>query len=327
MRRRELITLLGGAAAWPLLARAQQPTGKLLTIGMMGTGTPSTQGQWHAAFMQRMGQLGWTEGRNITTEVRWAEGRTERFAQIAAEFVRLKVDVIVAAGAPAIIAAKQATATIPIVSSIMAEPVRAGLVVSLARPGGNVTGISIDVPGLGTKRIELLRELVPDVHRLAIVTGAGNPYAAVATEEIKASAPKLGLIDVFISELRRAEDVAPAIEALKGKVDAIYVVADPFMTTHRMRINTMALSAKLPTMHFQRDYVEAAGLMSYGPNVLDLFRRAAEYVDKILRGTKPADLPVEQPTKFNLVINLTTARALGLKVPESFLVRADELIE
>jgi putative ABC transport system substrate-binding protein len=326
MRRRDFISAIAGsAAAWPLAAHAQQ-AGRLPTVGILGTGSASTQGQWNAAFVQRLRELGWIEGRTLVIETRWAKGRNERFADIAAEFVRLKTDVIVAAGTAPVMTVKRVTASIPIVAAIMGEPVGTGLVASLARPGGNVTGLSMTVPGLSSKRIELLREMVPSLRRLAIMSSVGNPNAAVNVSELQASAHALGL-DVVISEVRRAEDIAPAIDSFKNRADALYVDGDPLMTTNRIRINTLAVGAKLPTLYVQRQYVEAGGLMSYGPNVPDLFRRAGEYVDKILRGTKPADIPIEQPTKFDLVINLTTAKALGLTIPEAFLLRADEVIE
>ena len=326
MRRREFITLLGGAAAaWPLAARAQQPA-KLPTIGFLGASTPSAQSQWVAAFVQRLRELGWIEGRTVAIEYRWAEGRSERFAEIAAEFVRLKVDVIVTAGTAAVLAAKQATSVIPIVFAVAGDPVGSGLVASLARPGGNVTGLSIQATDLAGKRLELLREVVPGLRRLAIMANVGNPGAVLEMGEVQAAARTLGL-EVATLEIRRAEDIAPAFEALKGRADALYVCADPLVITNRIRINTLALGARLPTMHGIREYVEAGGLMSYGPNFPDLFRRAADYVDKILRGAKPADIPVEQPTKFDLVINLTTAKALGLDVPPTLLARADEVIE
>ena len=325
MKRREFITLLGGAAAWPLAARAQQP-GKLPTIGFLGADTPSTESQRVAAFVQRLRELGWIDGRNLAIEYRWAEGRNERYAEIAAEFVRLKVDVIVTAGTPPTLAAKQATAVIPIVFAAASDPVGTGLVASLARPGGNVTGLSIQTTDLAGKRLELLREVVPGLRRLAIMANVGNPASVLEMGEAQATARTLGL-EVTTSEIRRAEDIAPAFEALKGRADALYVCADPLVNTNRIRINTLALGARLPTMYGFREYVEAGGLMSYGPNLPDLFRRAADFVDKILRGAKPADIPVEQPTKFDLVINLTTAKALGLDVPPTLLARADEVIE
>jgi putative tryptophan/tyrosine transport system substrate-binding protein len=326
MKRRELITLLGGAAvAWPLAARAQQ-SGKPLTIGFLGPTTPSVEGQRLAAFVQRLRELGWMEGRNVAIEVRWAEGRSERFAEIAAELVRLKVDVIVTYATPPVLAAKQATSAIPIVFASAADPVGTGLVASLARPGGNVTGLSNQQPDTAAKRLELLREVVPGLGRLAILANVGNPAAVLDMREVQAAARKLSL-EAAAFEIRRAEDIAPAFEALTSRVHALYVAGDPLVNTNRIRINSLALGARLPTMHGYRDYVEAGGLMSYGPSALDQYRRAADYVDKILRGAKPGELPVEQPTKFDLVINLTTAKALGLTIPEPFLLRADEVIE
>jgi putative ABC transport system substrate-binding protein len=326
MRRRDFITLLGGgAAAWPLAARAQH-TAKLRTIGYMGANTPSTEGQRAAAFVKRLQELGWIEGRTIAIEVRWAEGRNERFAEIAAEFVRLKVDVIVTAGTAAVVAAKRETSLIPIVFAVAGDPVGTGLVASLARPGGNVTGLSLQTTDLVGKRLELLREVVPRLSRLAIMGNVSTPLAVLEMREVQATVRTLGL-EVATSEIRRAEDIAPAFDVLKGSVDALYVVADPLVTTNRLRINILALGARLPTMHGQRDNVEAGGLASYGANFPDLHRRAADYVDKILRGNRPGDLPVEQPTKFDLVINLITAKALGIEVPPQLLARADEVIE
>ncbi len=291
MRRREFFTLLGGTAAtWPLAARAQQ-TAKLPTIGYLGTAAASAWAPWTAAFVQRLHELGWTDGRTVAIQYRWAEGRAERSAELAAELARLKVDVIVTGGNAAL-AAKQASSAVPIVFALVDDPVGMGLVASLARPGGNVTGPSFQAADLSGKRLALLREVVPGLRRLA-----------------------------------RAEDIAPAFEALKDRADALYVVGDALVITHRVRINTLALIARLPTIYVVREYVEAGGLMSYGPNFPDLFRRAADYVDKILRGAKPGEIPVEQPTKFDLAINLTTAKALGLTIPESFLLRADEVIE
>jgi putative ABC transport system substrate-binding protein len=326
MRRRDFITLLGGAAAsWPLTARAQQ-AGKLPTIGFLVAGTPTSHGQWVAAFVQRLRELGWIEGRTITIEYRWAEGRSERFAEIAAELVRRKVDVIVTSATEAIVAAKQATSVIPIVFAAAGDPVGTGLVASLARPGGNVTGLSIQQTDVAAKRLELLREVVPGLQRLAIWANAGSPSNVVEMAEVAATARTLGL-EVATPEIRRAEDIAFVFEALKGRAEALYVCADPLATTNRTRINILAVGARLPTMHGTRDMVEAGGLMSYGPNFPNQFRRAADYVDRILRGAKPAEIPVEQPTKFDLVINLTTAKALGLDVPPALLARADEVIE
>ena len=323
-RRREFVTLLGGAAAWPLAAQAQQE-GKLPTVGFLGTTTPSIMSQWTAAFVGRLRELGWIEGRSIKIEYRWAEGRGERYTEIAAEFVRLKVDVIVTTG-PAAPQAKRATSVIPIVLALSGDPVGAGLVASLARPGGNFTGLSMLSADLAGKRLELLREVVPGLSRLAIMVNVGFPDAVLESGEVQAAAGTLGL-EVLPLEIRQAQDIAPAFEALKDHADAIYVCTDALANANRIRINTLALGARLPTMHGYKESVEAGGLMSYGANLTDLFRRAGDYVDKILRGAKPGDIPVEQPTKFDLAINLTTAKALGLTVPPSLLARADEVIE
>jgi putative tryptophan/tyrosine transport system substrate-binding protein len=261
-------------------------------------------------------------GRTIAIEVRWAEGRSERFAEIAAEFVRLKVNVIVSAGGAAY-TLKQATSVIPIVFAAANDPVGSGLVAGLARPGGNVTGLSLQTTETAAKRLELLREVIHGLRRLAVLANIGNPSNVLELGEVKAAAQTLGTT----FEVQRAEDVSPAFEALKGGADALYVCTDPLFFTNRIRMNTLAHGARLPTMYGTGEQVEAGGLMSYGPNFPDQWRRAADYVDKILRGVKPGDIPVEQPTKFDLIINLTTAKALGLTIPEPFLLRADELIE
>jgi putative tryptophan/tyrosine transport system substrate-binding protein len=326
MRRREFITLLGGAgAAWPLVAHAQQ-AGKLPTIGYLGQSTLAVESQRAAALVQGLRELGWTEGRTVAIEYRWGEGRIERAAEIAAEFVRLKVDVIVTSGTPQVIAARQATSLIPIVFASAGDPVGSGLVASLARPGGNVTGLSSQMTDTAAKRLEFLREVVPNLRRLAIMVNVSNPLAVQEMVEAQAAVRTLGL-DAAALEIRRADDIAPAFETLKGRADALYVITDPLMNTFRIRTNTLALGARLPTMYGTREFVEAGGLMSYGSNFADQFRRAGHYVDKILRGAKPGDIPVEQPTKFDLVINLTAAKALGLDLPPSLLARADEVIE
>jgi len=326
MRRREFITLVGGAAVtWPLAARAQQAR-KVPTVGFLGQSTPLGESERAAAFAQRLRELGWVEGRTIAIEYRWAAGRNERLAEIAAEFVQLKMDVIVAGGTPPVLAAMQATSIIPIVFASAGDPVGTGLVASLARPGGNVTGLSVLAVDLAGKRLDLLREVVSGFGRLAIMGNVGNPIILNELAELQAAAGRLGL-QVDRLEIQRPQDIAPAFEAVKGRADAVYVCQDLLTVGNRMRINTLALGARLPVMHASREHIEAAGLMSYGPNFLDLYRRAGDYVDKILRGAKPGDLPVEQPTKFELVINLTTARALGLTIPESLLARADEVIE
>jgi putative ABC transport system substrate-binding protein len=277
-----------------------------------------------AAFERRLRELGWIDSRNVAIEYRWAEGRRERYAEIAAELVRLKVDVIVTGGT-AVVAAKQATSVIPIVFVGAGDPVGGGIVAVLPRPGGNVTGLSSQQSDVAAKRLELLREVVPTLRRLAIMGDVGNPSTVLEMREAEVAAGVLGLA-FSTSEIRKAEDIGPAFDALKDGADALFVPAAPLMTTNRVRINTLALAARVPTMHALREYVEAGGLISYGASLPDLWRRAGEYVDKILRGAKPTDMPVEQPTKFDLVINLTTAKALGLKIPESFLLRADEVI-
>jgi putative tryptophan/tyrosine transport system substrate-binding protein len=328
MRRRDFISLIGGAtAAWPLPALAQQT--RLPIIGFVGADATSWS-PWTTAFVQRLHELGWTEGHTVAIEYRWNEGKPERIAEIAAEFIRLRVDVIVtnAIAAPAL---KQATTVIPIVFAIAPDPVRGGLVANLARPGGNVTGQSLQSIDVAGKRLALLRDIVPQLRRLAIGFNAGFSETVAEADVVKATAHTLGL-EVVPLEIRRTEDVAPAFETLKSQIDAIYVVGDALVSASRSRIIIFALSRRLPTRRLPtifntRDYVQAGALMSYGPNFPALFRRTAEYVDKILRGTKPGDLPVEQPTKFDLVINLTAARALGLTIPPTLLAIADEVIE
>jgi ABC-type uncharacterized transport system substrate-binding protein len=286
--RREFITLLGGAAAWPLTARGQQ---KLPTIGFLGSTARWTESPRDAALLERLRELGWIEGRTVAIEHRWAENRMERYAEIATEFVRLRVDVIVTFGT-AVPAFKQATSVIPIVFTIDADPVGRGLVASLARPGNNVTGLSAQSTDLVGKRLEILRELLPKRLRLAVQE----------TAEVQMVAAKLDH-EVVVLEVRRAEDIAGAFESLKGRTDVLYVCGDLLTFTNRTRINTFAQSARLPTIHGTREFVEAGGLVSYGVNYGHLYRRAAEHIDKILRGTKPADIPIEQPTKFDLVIS------------------------
>jgi putative ABC transport system substrate-binding protein len=323
MRRREFITLLGGAAAaWPPEAGAQQRAMPL--IGFLGAATPSAWSLWVAAFVQRLRELGWTDGRNVAIEYRWADGRGEREAEIAAE-LRLKVDVIVTGGNGATLTVKRATSGIPIVFGVAADPVGSGLVASLARPGGNVTGLSNQGTDLAGKRIDLLREVVPRLRRLAILGHIGAPAGVVEIDEATAAARMFNL-EVAETRIQRAEDIGPALDAFKGRAEALYV-SSPLVNANRIRIVSTALSAHLPTMFGLREYVDAGGLISYGPNYLALWRRAAEFVDKILRGTKPADIPVEQPTRFDLIVNLVTAKAIGLTIPETFLARADEVIE
>jgi putative ABC transport system substrate-binding protein len=324
VRRRFITALCGAAATWPLGGRAQ-PAGKLPTIGLLGTATASMLSFFVAAFVQRLRELGWIEGKTVAIEYRWAEGRPERFAEIAAEFARLKVDVILTSGGAGL-AAKRETSLIPIVFAIATDPVGDGLVANLARPGGNVTGLSLEAPELAGKRLELLREIVPGFQRLAILANVGYPSDVREMGEVQATARTLGLT-VITLEIRQAEDIATAFEEIAGRADALYVVADLLTYTNLRRIDTLALEARLPSMHGLRDYVEAGGLMSYGPNLTVLFQRSADIVDKILRGAKPADIPVEQPTKFELTINLRTAKALGLTIPQTLIVAADEVIE
>jgi putative ABC transport system substrate-binding protein len=324
--RRNSIALLGSAAAaYPLAAHAQQPA-KLPTIGFLSPTTASVDNRRSAAFVQRLRELGWIEGRTVAIEVRSAEGRSERATEIVAEFVRQKVDVIVTAGTVNVLAAKHATSVIPIVVVTAGDPVGTGLVASLARPGGNVTGLSLQQTDLAGKRLELLREVVPALRRLAIMANMGNPASVLEMGEVQAAAGTLGLTVVTV-EIRGIEDIAPAFETLKARADALYVPSDPLVGTHRIRIITLALAARVPAIYGSREYVEVGGLISYGPNFPDLFRRGADYVDKILRGAKPGEIPVEQPTNFEFAINLTTAKALGLEIPPTLLARADEVIE
>ena len=323
--RRDVIALLGGAAAWPTMARAQLPA-KLPTIGFLGYDAPSVASRWLAAFVQRLRTLGWIEGRDIAIEYQWAQGNVERLAEIATAFVRGKANVIVTYGTPGAQAAKQATPIIPVVFVLVGDPVRTGIVATLARPGGNVTGLSNQSADLPGKRLDLLRKAVPALRRLAILANTDNASSVVETQEAQSAAHKLG-VEVGTFEIRRADDIAPVFDALKGGVDALYIATDAFLRTHRYRINTLALDAKLPIMSNLRQYAEAGGLMSYGTNYVDTFERAADFVDKILRGAKPGDIPVEQPTKFELVINLKTARILGLEIPPDLLAIADAVIE
>jgi putative tryptophan/tyrosine transport system substrate-binding protein len=325
MRRREFIGFLGGAAAWPLAARAQ-PAGKPPTIGWLVASTKPATTQWMAAFAQRLRELGWIDGRNVAVDYRWADGRPERMIEIAAEFVRMHVDIIVTGGTPAVIAAKEATSTIPIVFAAAGDPIGNNLVDSLSRPGGNLTGLSTQHTDTAGKRLAFLREVLPHLRRLAIMTNVGSPDAVLETIEVQMVAHMLGL-DVMVIEIRRPQDIAPAIEALHGRVDALFVCTEPLTFTNRVGINALALSERLPTMHGFREHVEAGGLISYGPNMPSLFRRSADLVDKVLRGAKPADIPVEQPTRFDLTVNLITAKSLGLEFPPMLRALATEVIE
>jgi putative ABC transport system substrate-binding protein len=323
MKRREFI--LGSmAAAWPMVGRAQT-SGKLPTIGILGSSSAAWN-HWLAALLQRLHQLDWIENRTVTVEYRWTEGRNERYAEMAVDLVRSNVNIIVPLGTPAIFAAKKATAVIPIVFPLASDPVGDGLVASLARPGGNVTGLSNQQPDLAGKRLEILREIIPNLTRLAYLANINNPTARLSVDEVEVAARKLGL-EIIPGNIKRADDVAPALDALKGRAQALYVAGDPLVADNQIQINTLALAARLPTIHATRGYVDTGGFVSYGPDFSDLFRRAGDYIDKILKGAKPADLPVEQPTKIELVFNLKTAKALGLEIPSKLLFTADEVIE
>jgi putative ABC transport system substrate-binding protein len=326
MRRREFITLAGSAAiAWPLATRAQQPASRL-TIGYLSGGTVATQGPWIAAFARRLGELGWIEGRDAIIERRLAEGHNERFAALAAELVDRKVDVIVTTGTPATAAVKRLTTKIPIVFVGLGDPVGVGLVASLARPGGNMTGLSNQHRDVAGKRLTLLRTVVPALRRLAILANANNPAEMLEVRDIKGFASELGL-ELTIPEVHQPQDVTAAFEGLNDRADALYVLFGGLEITSQVEINTRALQARLATMHGDRGLVETGGLMAYGPNFVDLHQRAAELVAKILHGADPGSIPVEQPTKFEFVLNLKTAKALGLDIPPTLLALADEVIE
>ena len=325
MRRRDFIA--GGSAAVVLSApaRAEQST-KRPTIGFLGAASPELAGPWVAAFVKRLGELGWTEGRNVAIEYHWAEARTERYSEIATELANRKVDVIVTWASAPVLAAKRATTTIPLVFAAQMDPVGAGVVASLARPGGNVTGMSIQQTDTAGKRIELLREALPRLARLAVMANSSAPGAMIEMREVATTARTLGL-EVIPIEVSQAGEVFSSIESIRDRADALYVATDPLIFSNRIAINEMAQRQRTPTIYGSREYVDAGALMSYGPNWIDLFRHAAEQVDKILRGTKPADIPVQQPTKFDLVVNLRTAKALGLEIPPSLLARADDVID
>jgi putative ABC transport system substrate-binding protein len=324
MKRREFIAAIGGAAAWPMAAGAQQAS-RVPTIGFLLRTTVASQAPYTAAFVQRLRELGWIEGRTIAIAYDWRESN-QRVAEVAAEYVRRKVDIIITAAAPNALAAKQATSVIPIVFVAVGDPVGTDLVTSLARPGGNATGLSLQNPDLAGKRIELLREVVPTLRRLAILVDPNNPANVATRGEVEVAARKLG-VEIVMLEVRRAQDIATTLEGIKGKAEGLFVLGGPLAVINRSQIFTWAVRAQLPVIYNSREYVEAGGLLSYGPHTLDQWRRAGDLVDKILRGAKPADIPVEQPTKFELVININTAKAIGLTIPESFLWRADEVIE
>jgi putative ABC transport system substrate-binding protein len=327
MKRREFITLLGGAAAWPLVASAQQP-GRIARIGYLASNL-ANQGPLDA-FRQGLRDLGYVEGRNVVIEYRDAQGKLEPLAALAAELVALKVDVIVASSTAAALAAKQATTVVPIVFGSVPDPVATGLVASLARPGGNVTGLSNLNADLVGKCLEYLTQAVPGIGRVAVLWQPGAFGERTEKEMLIAeerAARTLGIQLQFV-EARGAADIDNAFSEITGaRSDALTVLVSGMLLGERRRLVDIAAKNRLPVVYTFRELVDAGGLMSYGPSLADLFRRAASYVDKILKGTKPADLPVEQPTKFDLVINLKTAKALGLTVPPTLLTRADEVIE
>jgi putative ABC transport system substrate-binding protein len=324
MERRQFIRgLCSGVVAWPLAGYAQQLS-NLRHIGILGADATVWR-PWIAAFSARLRELGWLEGETIAIDYRWAEGSSRRVSEIAAEFLRQNVDVIVSYGS-AVTTLKQATTTIPIVFAVAFDPVRGGLVQSLTKPGGNVTGISIQQPDLVSKRLELLRKAIPHIRRLAILANAGYAEPMLEADRVKSTAQALGLEAARLG-ISQPQDIAAAFEALRSKADALYVVSDGLIAANREQIITLARAAHLPTILSYGDYVQAGGLMSYGPDFTDLFRRSADMVDKILHGTKPSDIPVEQPNKFNFVINVKTATTLGLAIPPTLLAAADEVIE
>jgi putative ABC transport system substrate-binding protein len=325
MRRRQFFGILGGAVASPAMAFAQQ-SDKLPKIGFLGPSTASVAGDRIVAFEERLRSLGWIKDATVVIDYRWADGHPERFEKIAADFVESKVNLIVTWGTTTAIEAKRATSTIPVVFTVVGDPVGSGLVASLARPAGNVTGLSTQHADTAGKRLGLLREVLPNLSRLAIMSNESNPGPLEEMREIESLARKLG-IELFEQDIRQPSDIETAVSSVQGRAQALYVTADALFNTNRVRIVTATLGARLPTMHGFREIVAAGGLMSYAPDYLDLFRRAGDYVDKILHGANPADIPVEQPTKFELVVNLITAKALGLTVPPTVLARADWVIE
>jgi putative tryptophan/tyrosine transport system substrate-binding protein len=328
MRRRTFITLLGGAAVvWPLAARAQQSMAKVPRIGFLGNSTAELEANLIGPFRDGLRALGYEEGRNIVIEYRWAEGKYERFPALTAELIALKVDAIVTAGTPASLAVKNATTTIPLVMVAVGDPVATGLVASLARPGGNITGLTSISSEMEGKRLELLREVVPKVSHIAVLWNAASPIQVIEEGEVRAAAGVLG-IKMLSLGVRTREEIDDALATIiRERPDALLVLADRLFLHHRTRIMDFAAQERLPGVHAYRELVEAGGLMSYGPSYADMHRRAAAYVDKILKGAKPADLPVERPVKFELVVNLKAATELGLDVPPTLLGRADEVIE
>ena len=325
MRRRKFMLLLGGFAVASTSGAYGQQSAKQPVIGFLVAGTQASHGAWVAAFAQRLSELGWTAGRNIKIEYRWAAGDIRQMTEFATEFVQKKVDVIVTS-AYGVVAAKQATSTIPIVFAAYGDAVSNGIVGSVARPGGNVTGLSIQPRELSSKRLELLRDIIPNVRRLAALVNTN--YSGVAQKVIGIRTASAALnIEANILEVQTADDIEAALATLAGQTDALYVYSEPLTNSNRHQIIRAATAAKIPTIFGFREFVDAGGLISYGPDFTDLFKRAAEFADKILRGAPPADMPVQQPVKFDLIINLKAAKALGLKISETVLTRADEVIE
>ena len=321
-KRRDFITLLGGAAAWSLAARAQQP-GKRWRIAFI---TQAEQDIYEALF-ERLRELGYVEGQNTIIERRYAEGRTERFDEFAAEMVRLKADLIITITTPAALAAKNATTSIPIVIPTAIDPVGTGLIASLAHPGGNVTGGAILTGEMAAKRLELLKEVVPTVSRTAVLWNRANPANALAWRDTQVAARALGVI-LQSHEVQGPNDFEVAFAKMaEERPDALFVLDDALTSLYRKEIADFAMQKRLPSVFAAKDRVEAGGLMSYGPRYPEMMRRAASLVDKILKGAQPADLPMEQPTTFELVINLRTAKALGITIPATLLALADEVIE
>ena len=307
-------------------AEAQQ-AGKVYRVGYMGTSSPSLESNLVEAFRRGLRDLGYVEGQNILVEYRWAEGQYDRFGQFAAELVRLKVDVIVTAGTPGTLAAKSATTTIPIVMAVAGDALEAGLVSSLARPGGNVTGLSTLLPELEGKRLELLKQIVPKLARLAVLTNPTNPFTAIAWKHTEVAAQVLR-VRLQPIEVRAPKEFDRAFATITNeRPDALTIIADRFLLTHRKRILDFAAKARLPAIYPYWEFVEEGGLLAFGPSYPVMFQRAAAYVDKILKGATPASLPIEQPSKFELVVNLKTARVLGLTISPSLLLRADRTIE
>ena len=323
-RRAFLGTLAGGLLAAPLAAEAQ-PAGRMPRIGYLGTRTPSDFGL--DAFRQGLGELGWVENQNIVIDYRFAEGKFDRLPDLAAELVRLKVDILVTHSTPGAAAGKNATDSIPIVMIAVGDPVGLGLIASLGRPGGNVTGLTTQDADLGGKRLEMLLQVVPRVSRFAVLIDETSPGSMLIARGTQVAAQSLG-VQLQSLGVRGPEELDRAFSAMKeARAGALIVESSSLLFTSRTRLANLALKNRLPTMFAQREYTEAGGLMAYAADFSDLFRRTATFVDKILKGAKPADLPVEQPTKFELVINLKTAKALGLTIPPSLLQRADEVIQ